>query len=58
MLHSSRTVFKRQKMTEINFCEQNDKNPQEGPGRRAAFGHITGQNGDGERLSELPVNGR
>jgi hypothetical protein len=30
-------------MTENNFCEQNDKNLQEGPGREAAFGHSTGQ---------------
>jgi hypothetical protein len=46
------------KKTKNNLFKQTDKNPQEGQGREAAFGHITGQNTELRLLSKLPVKGR
>jgi hypothetical protein len=57
-LHSSKTAFRQQKKTKNNLFKQTDKNPQEGPGSQAAFGHITGQNTELRLLSKLPVKGR
>jgi hypothetical protein len=57
-LHSSKTAFRQQKKTKNNLFKQTDKNPQEGPGREAAFGHSTGQKPKSRPLSKLPVKGR
>jgi hypothetical protein len=38
-----KTAFRQQKKTKNNLFKQTDKNSQEGPGREAAFEHITGQ---------------
>ena len=42
-------------MTVNNFYEQSDKNQQEGPGERTAFGHIADQKSGIARFLGLSV---